>query len=76
MTEFSITTEALHALVEECREAADNSEGEEEHQAFNAALWLDIAIGHLETYQRLRRRKPQDILKAHDDFVEMLRAAE
>ena len=56
MTEFSITTEALYALVEECRRAADTGTDDEAHELFNAALFAEVAAGRIETYERMRER--------------------
>ena len=60
MTEFSITTEALHALVEECRRAADLGDDDEAHELFNAALFAEMAAGRIETYLRMQRRAARD----------------
>ena len=57
MPEFSISTEALHALVEECRKLGDAGTDDEAHEMFNAALFLEMGAGRIETYQRMRRRR-------------------
>ena len=59
MPEFSISTEALHALVEECRKLGDAGTDDEAHEMFNAALFLEVGAGRIETYQRMRRRYAQ-----------------